>query len=421
MDLYISRWQDSLWQQPEPLVPNVNTAGNEVFPYVSSNGTIYFASDGRAGAGGLDVFQLLADGSLAQLGHPINSYADDFAFYFEEETQSGWLSSNRGTGVDAIYRVEELPAEVPCAIRVLACDGNPLAQIPVRVVHSGRYPMDLTLETNNFGEAQFMGWPREKYVVEVLERPGSKLLPRDSLVLAKPAGEVTLTVPYSSIENQLVVVDENGAPAAGVLLDFTNAKGNSLKEVTDEQGQFTWSTADASEELLAVVASLINYEDAAVEAPNSGDACQFEWRDTLVLQPVGANIDRIDLESIMYASGEFTLTEESRTELDKLVAYLSDRPNIRVELSSHTDCRDDEGRNLDLSQARADECVRYIISKGIDERRILAIGYGETKLLNHCSDASACGCAPPAQSDCVPCTEAMHQENRRTELRLLAD
>lgn len=421
MDLYISRWQDSTWAAPENLGPSVNTAGNEVFPYVNRAGDLYFSSDGHLGSGGLDVFQRSASGAVTRLGVPVNSYADDFAFYFEPEGQTGWLSSNRSGGVDAIFRVKEKPAEVECSVQVVSCSGEPLADVPVRVVHKGRDPMELELKTNNFGEASFMGWPREKYVFEVTAYPGNKRLPVDSLVLAKPAGALTLTMPYSSVDNALTVVDEQGRSLPGVLLTFTRADGSTATQVTSESGQFVWSTADPENELVSVLASLINFNDALAHAPQAAAGCQFEWRDTLVMMPVDAQIDRIDLASIMYESGAFGLSEESKLELDKLVGYLVERPNIRVELSSHTDCRDDEQRNLALSQSRADECVRYIISKGIDESRILAIGYGETKLLNHCSDATTCGCAPPEIPDCVPCSEELHQENRRTELRLLAE
>ena len=81
---------------------------------------------------------------------------------------------------------------------------------------------------------------------------------------------------------------------------------------------------------------------------------------------------------------------------------------FRVELSSHTDSRNSDAYNKDLSQRRAQSCVDYIIAKGIDPIRIIARGYGESQLVNRCADG-------------VACTEDEHQANRRTELRLLPD
>jgi outer membrane protein OmpA-like peptidoglycan-associated protein len=92
--------------------------------------------------------------------------------------------------------------------------------------------------------------------------------------------------------------------------------------------------------------------------------------------------------------------------IDKLVKYMKERPELRVELSSHTDSRGSFAYNIKLSNGRSQSCVDYIISKGINKNMIVAKGYGETQLLNNCSDN-------------IPCSEVDHQANRRTELKLL--
>jgi len=116
--------------------------------------------------------------------------------------------------------------------------------------------------------------------------------------------------------------------------------------------------------------------------------------------------DFINLDLILYAYNKFELRPESKLELDKLVRYMKERPDIRVELSSHTDSRGVAIYNLDLSNNRSKSCVDYIISKGIESTRIIAMGYGESQLVNKCADD-------------VPCKEVEHQQNRRTELKLL--
>ncbi len=110
----------------------------------------------------------------------------------------------------------------------------------------------------------------------------------------------------------------------------------------------------------------------------------------------------IELENIYYDVNKADIREDAAIELDKLVKILVDNPDIKIELSSHTDSRGSDSYNMSLSQRRADSAVGYIISKGIDSNRITAKGYGETKLVNQCSNG-------------VKCTSDEHQQNRRTE------
>ncbi len=83
-----------------------------MFPYISSNNTLYFSSNGHLGLGGLDVFYTKeVDGKIAPIrnvGIPVNSNADDFAFFIDEENNEGFVSSNRegGKGSDDIYHLK---------------------------------------------------------------------------------------------------------------------------------------------------------------------------------------------------------------------------------------------------------------------------------------------------------------------------
>lgn len=112
---------------------------------------------------------------------------------------------------------------------------------------------------------------------------------------------------------------------------------------------------------------------------------------------------------IFYELGSARLTSESRRVIDnKLLKLMRDKPNIRVELSSHTDSRGSASSNQSLSQARAESVVNYLVSRGIQRSRLVAKGYGESRLRNKCADG-------------VECTEAEHQQNRRTEFRVLSN
>jgi len=114
----------------------------------------------------------------------------------------------------------------------------------------------------------------------------------------------------------------------------------------------------------------------------------------------------IEIKNIYYDYNSARIKTAAKKELDKLVFLLKTNPSMIVELGSHTDSRGKAEYNQKLSQLRAESAVAYIIEKGeIDVKRIKAKGYGETVLVNKCKDG-------------VTCSDAEHQKNRRTELKI---
>lgn len=112
------------------------------------------------------------------------------------------------------------------------------------------------------------------------------------------------------------------------------------------------------------------------------------------------------MNNIYYLFDKWDLLTESEAELDKLLKVLYDNPSWKVELSSHTDCRGTNKYNDLLSQKRSASAVGYITGKGIQTGRLIAKGYGEKQLVNHCKDG-------------INCTEDEHRLNRRTEFTIL--
>lgn len=109
-DLYVVQiFEDGSFGTPRNLGEKINSAGRETFPYISDRGTLFFASDGHQGYGGLDIFMVLPNKttgwSIYNLGAPINSPKDDFTFIINEENKTGYFASNRvnGKGGDDIY------------------------------------------------------------------------------------------------------------------------------------------------------------------------------------------------------------------------------------------------------------------------------------------------------------------------------
>ena len=128
------------------------------------------------------------------------------------------------------------------------------------------------------------------------------------------------------------------------------------------------------------------------------------WLDVLSLKNKTDEITIV--ENVYYALNAYKFDDAGQRIMDKVIQVMNSNKNINIEISSHTDAQGDDKNNLLLSQKRAKYAVDYIISKGISSKRLKSIGYGETKLLNQCSNG-------------VTCTPEEHAKNRRAEFKIV--
>ncbi len=112
------------------------------------------------------------------------------------------------------------------------------------------------------------------------------------------------------------------------------------------------------------------------------------------------------LKNIYYDLDKYYIRKDAARELDKLVIIALDNPSLTFELSSHCDSRGSDEYNMTLSQNRAESAVAYLVSKGVSSSRLQAKGYGESQLINQCYNN-------------IKCSETKHQENRRTEFKVI--
>jgi peptidoglycan-associated lipoprotein len=200
--------------------------------------------------------------------------------------------------------------------------------------------------------------------------------------------------------------------------------GQPVPAETGNAGDFKFSLRPEVDYIF--LASAKGYLNGKEKETTRGQDKSREFMATIVLTP----IDRpIELPNIFYDFGKWDLRPESMVSLDKLVETLNDNPNITIELMSHTDSRDTEEYNLDLSQKRAQSVVDYLIAKGIERERLTARGYGEASpkvvdaLIVQESPFLRAGATlteqyiNALQSD--EQKEIAHQINRRTEFRVL--
>ena len=145
--------------EPVNAGPVVNTAGNEMFPFVNNEGKLFFASDGHMGFGQLDIFATISDTSgevmdVINLGQPINSDKDDFAFFANEDGTQGFISSNRkgGKGGDDIYRFDFTPSLYVEGVVYDAINGKTLDSVTIALTdkNTGNFIKDVTTDKNGY-------------------------------------------------------------------------------------------------------------------------------------------------------------------------------------------------------------------------------------------------------------------------------
>lgn len=402
-DIYVTEMEGQEWGKPRNLGPTINTQGNEMFPFLHENKTIFFASNGHGGMGGLDIFKYdLEDSEMDHFGYPINSTKDDFGFIVGQEGNQGFLSSNRNTenGTDNIYQFEYVvPNEMDILVKVVDIQlGNPIPNASISVDIFGS-SSDLKLKTDGNGEVLIPMELRHQYHVKAnkngYDENAQYIIPKDGSERLL----VKLNKNCQSVNGKIQIYE---SVAGDISLVLTNLKNTQQENITISDTEYFEFCVEAQ----TPYSLRIEKQDFFTQTLKfeTNDDNNFQLDDIMLDKIV---IDKaIQLENIYYDLGSANIRADAAKELDKLVTLLKDNPTIEIELGSHTDSRGSDVYNLNLSIKRANSARDYIISQSISAGRISAKGYGETELLNKCSNG-------------VNCNAAEHQANRRTAFKVL--
>lgn len=199
------------------------------------------------------------------------------------------------------------------------------------------------------------------------------------------------------------------APMNSVLVSITDKtlEKTSTVESNALNGKFTVQLAANSDFVLSAKKAnyISNIEQISTKGLNRSTTLYVKL--VLAIEETKANAT-INLKNIYYATGSSQIKQEASSDLNRLVLFLTDNPSISIEIASHSDSRGSAATNLVLSQKRVLEVFNYLNGKGINAKRMRAMGYGETKLLNKCRDG-------------VKCTEEQHEQNRRTEFKVIGN
>ena len=219
-------------------------------------------------------------------------------------------------------------------------------------------------------------------------------------------------VPADTISGQLYdELTENPIDGAFVYAIDRNTSDTLASTKSDKDGKFKMiiPPADEFEEErdLALVIKREGYEPTIIDIDDGDfdiDRPDSKKYDISVKKEIQEN-QVLLFHNIYFEKDKAVLTDKAKEVLHRIIRIMDETPEISIELSAHTDCLADSAYNMDLSERRAQNAKRFLIMNGIDETRIIAKGYGETRPLNHCVDG-------------VECSEAEHAENRRIEIRI---
>lgn len=244
---------DGSFGTPENLGSKVNTESDESFPFITEdNQTLYFASKGRQGFGGYDVFaHTLSSGETTNMGAPVNSSQDDFAFSYYKEREIGFVSSNRNGGVDNIFMVKPLCKVEVAATITDAKTGKPLSNAKVSVMDSKKNVVASERTGANGKTSLYVGCDQEYSVQASADgyEPATQPIKvakekRTEVSIALSPIEVTITeteviLPPIFFEFDKSNITEEGANVLNKLVEVMKANPNMVilaKSHTDNQG-----------------------------------------------------------------------------------------------------------------------------------------------------------------------------------------
>lgn len=396
-DIYSVNINKGAFDTPKNLGSQINTNKREQFPFASADNKLYFSSDGHLGYGSLDVFVSEINGNeyskAVNIGLPLNSNLDDFAFNIDSNTKEGFFASNRegGKGSDDIYQFKEIKDLIveDCkqfiAGTITDIDTQLALENATVLLQDSENKTLNTITTSADGKFSFTVACETSYKISAFKENytnASKILTLDKTRDKVNDGSLALKS-LEVIKQEEKQIAENKRKQE-IIIEEENKKKEALVAIELKEKE------KKAKEAALVAAEIKKNEKVKEILAKEKDVVKDKDRLIIKTDPIYFDYD------LWY------IRKESKVILGRVVELMKKYPEMVIEIGSHTDSRGNEKYNADLSQKRANSTREFIIQSGIEAKRVSAKGYGESVPIIKCKTDESC-------------SEEEHELNRRSE------
>jgi outer membrane protein OmpA-like peptidoglycan-associated protein len=396
-DIYSVNINKGAFDTPKNLGSEINTDKREQFPFASADNKLYFSSDGHLGYGSLDVFVSDINGNEyskpINVGLPLNSNLDDFAFNIDSNTKEGFFASNRegGKGSDDIYQFKEIKDLIveDCkqliAGTITDIDTQLALENATVLLQDSENKTLNTITTSADGKFSFTVACEASYKISASKENytnASKILTLDKTRDKVNDGSLALKS-LEIIKQEEKLIAENKRKQE-IIIEEENKKKEALVAIELKEKEKKAKEA-------AIVAAEVKKQEKVKEIL-AKEKDVVKDKDRLIIKT----------DPIYFDYNMWYIRKESKVVLGRVVELMKKYPDMKIEIGSHTDSRGNAKFNEDLSQKRANSTREFIIQSGIDVKRVIAKGYGESVPIIKCKTDESC-------------SEEEHELNRRSE------
>jgi outer membrane protein OmpA-like peptidoglycan-associated protein/tetratricopeptide (TPR) repeat protein len=410
-DVYYVDKTEEGWSDIKNCGSKINTIFDELTPFITGD-SLFFSSYGHENYGGSDIFLSIKDGNdytePTNLGLPVNSCMNDFSFIMTNEAGSGILTSDRNsstTNKDDVFQVF-FPLAPNSIVDELTND--PIAQVAVTINGEEELMSDDKGEWSkriSVGDRVTIEFDNPYYETKILEyadvsNADLEEIKNVTLAPIMISGQVIDDITGNPIDDVKVTLYEKVEEDEWKLVEV---------KMSDDDGK--WAFHVRKDREYKVVQEKGDYISHNEIIPRYDDSKELRNEVLSRMNPFSMKYDArkdlvIQIDNIYFDFNSSIIQKESYPVLENLKKFLNENPNVKVELSAHTDCMGEDKYNLWLSKRRAKSSREYLINAGISPGRIESKGYGEQKMIVK-------DCELQKKDD------SQAQKNRRVEVKIL--
>ncbi|MFM9075872.1 MAG: OmpA family protein [Bacteroidota bacterium] len=404
-DIYLSENINGKWTIPQEIGANVNTEGDESFPFLANDSTLYFSSNGHGSLGGLDVLVSYKRKGVftrpVNFGGPLNTRYDDFAFATDQVGRQGYIASNRpgGSGLDDIYYfianyfflkgiiTGTFPEGAIGGVELSAFDRSGKFLGTTKTDDKGYFSLRVPFDADITVKAAKEGYDTNGDF-NLSTRGSAFGIDSVNLKLWK----------HELFAKGKIYSNESQQPLTGVSIRSTDLAAGKVEEAnTGDSGEYNLLLRPEKKYNLEF--SKPGYVTKNLEINTAGMVRGNLLNDVLMEEEFLAT------GVINFEYKRSRVTPAGMKVIKPMLETLKQNPAAKVNIGAHADARGSSDFNQRLTEDRAKNTMKYFVKQGIDAKRITYQGFGEKLVLNRCSDG-------------VKCPENEHSVNRRAEIKV---